>query len=454
MALKKTLKGLVERIPYPIGRIMALVPFGVRLGKGYAAAKAECRLFDCSDCSDCSIGQSSERREVYAVEHFRKVFEYAREKFPCCRELYAKAGVLDLKIESIADIQKVPIVDKKWTREHIAEFRGAYRLNTGGSSGEPTAFWMDKECWAREWAHMHTIWEKLGYKYTDLKLAIRGKNLGKRPFAYNPVHNEYIINTYLAVKDYADDLKLLFQKRKPKWVHGYPSSIYQFILECEGAFGEEGTRQLFKGVVGLLLSSEYPHPYMVKKFEEYGLKWISWYGHSEMAVLAYGTIEQSNNQNSQTILYHPFVTYGLTEVVNGHLIGTSYHNFDMPLIRYDTGDLVEKVEIEGGGGQWTSDFRIKEGRSGDFVADRNGKKIPLTALIFGRHHKAFDIADHVQIRQQEPGKATLVVSGSKEVLADKAMSDLFDLTNVDIDFDMEIVGKPIRTAAGKLKLKV
>lgn len=454
MALKKTLKGLVERIPYPIGRIMALVPFGVRLGKGYAAAKAECRLFDCSDCSDCSIGQSSERREVYAVEHFRKVFEYAREKFPCCRELYAKAGVLDLKIESIADIQKVPIVDKKWTREHIAEFRGAYRLNTGGSSGEPTAFWMDKECWAREWAHMHTIWEKLGYKYTDLKLAIRGKNLGKRPFAYNPVHNEYIINTYLAVKDYADDLKLLFQKRKPKWFHGYPSSIYQFILECEGAFGEEGTRQLFKGVVGLLLSSEYPHPYMVKKFEEYGLKWISWYGHSEMAVLAYGTIEQSNNQNSQTILYHPFVTYGLTEVVNGHLIGTSYHNFDMPLIRYDTGDLVEKVEIEGGGGQWTSDFRIKEGRSGDFVADRNGKKIPLTALIFGRHHKAFDIADHVQIRQQEPGKATLVVSGSKEVLADKAMSDLFDLTNVDIDFDMEIVGKPIRTAAGKLKLKV
>ena len=78
----------------------------------------------------------------------------------------------------------------------------------------------------------------------------------------------------------------------------------------------------------------------------------------------------------------------------------------------------------------------------------------MTALIFGRHHKAFDIADHVQIRQQEPGKATLVVSGSKEVLADKAMSDLFDLTNVDIDFDMEIVGKPIRTAAGKLKLKV
>ena len=47
MALRKTLKGLVERIPYPIGRMMALVPFGVRLGKRYAAAKTECQAFDC-----------------------------------------------------------------------------------------------------------------------------------------------------------------------------------------------------------------------------------------------------------------------------------------------------------------------------------------------------------------------------------------------------------------------
>ena len=446
MALIKTLKGLVERIPYPVGRIMALVPFGVRLGKGYVAAKAECRLFD---CSDCSIGQLNERREAYAVEHFRKVFEYAREKFPCYRELYAKAGVLDLKVESVADIQKVPIVDKKWTREHFAEFKGAYRLNTGGSSGEPTAFWMDKECWAREWAHMHTIWEKLGYKYTDLKLAIRGKNLGKRPFAYNPVHNEYIINTYLAVKDYADDLKLLFQKRKPKWFHGYPSSIYQFILECESAFGVEGTRQLFKSVVGLLLSSEYPHPNQVKKFDAYGLKWISWYGHSEMAVLAYGTNEQSSNQ---TILYHPFVTYGLAEVEDGHLLGTSYHNFDMPLIRYDTGDLVEQEEVKAKGDR--VNFRIKEGRSGDFVEDKGGKKIPLTALIFGRHHKAFDVANHIQIRQTEPGKATLIVSGSAEALDGKNISELFDLTNVAIDFDMEVRDQPIRSVAGKLKLKV
>lgn len=382
-------------------------------------------------------------KERYSIECFRKAFEYAREKFPCYRQLYEQAGVIGLEIRTLTDIQKIPIIDKAWARAHFQEFRGAYRLNTGGSSGEPTAFWADKNCWAREWAHMHMIWEMLGYDYHDLKLAIRGRNLGAKPFVYNPIHNEYIINTYLSVKDYASQLEQLFEKRNVKWFHGYPSSIYQFILECEGGFGTEGTKHLFQNVKGLLLSSEFPLQYMKDKFNEYGLKWISWYGHSEMCVLAYD--RDCDNR------YRPFATYGLAEVVDGHLIGTSFHNFDMPLIRYDTGDLVEATARTADG--LVTEFAIREGRSGDFIEDKHGKKIPLTALIFGRHHQAFDVADYIQIGQNEPGKATLYIT-AKNGSFDGEISDLFDLTNVDIDFEFKTIEKPIRTAMGKLKLRV
>ena len=434
MALTTTLKNLVEHIPYCLGKWVAKVPFAMRLGRGYRIYK---------DLSKWMSAASAFERESYSIALFREIFEYAREHFSCYRELYTQAGVMDLKIESMEDIRKLPTVDKTWTRRHFGEFKGTYRLNTGGSSGEPTAFWMDKNCWAREWAHMHTIWERLGYKYTDLKLAIRGKNLGQRPFTYNPVHNEYIINTYLNVKDYAPKLERLFAKRDVKWFHGYPSSIYQFILECEGAFGEEGLRRLFKGVRGLLLSSEFPLPYMKEKFNAYGLKWISWYGHTEMCVLAYDN--ECGNR------YRPFATYGLAEVVDGHLIGTSFHNFDMPLIRYDTGDLVEATKVSEGG--LVEEFAIKEGRSGDFIEDKNGKKIPLTALIFGRHHKAFDVADYVQIGQREPGKATLYVA-VKGSVGTEDLTKLFDLSNVDINFEFKLIDQPIRTAMGKLKLRV
>ena len=438
----KGIKSLVEMIPYCVGNHLSKVPFGWRLGNGYVRAKGECAR---------ALEWPEAQREQYSVEKFRAIFEYAREHFPCYRELYEKAGVLDLEVKSSADIAKVPIIDKAWARKHFMEFKGAYRLNTGGSSGEPTAFWGDRECWAREWAHMHTIWEMLGYDYRDLKLAIRGRNLGKRPFSYNPVHNEYIINTYLNVKDYAAKLTRLFAKRNIKWFHGYPSSIYQFILECEEAYGKDGTHELFKSVRGLLLSSEFPLPYMKEKLNEYGLKWISWYGHTEMCVLAYD--KDCENR------YRPFATYGLAEVENGHLIGTSFHNFEMPLIRYDTGDLVEATKISTGG--MVEEFAIREGRSGDFIEDKNGKKIPLTALIFGRHHRAFDVADYIQIGQTEPGRATLYVTMKNDktgqthfIKTDSDLSRLFDLSNVDIDFDFKILGQPVRTAMGKLKLRV
>lgn len=96
---------------------------------------------------------------------------------------------------------------------------------------------------------------------------------------------------------------------------------------------------------------------------------------------------------------------------------------------------------------------LKEGRSGDFIEDKYGRKIPLTALIFGRHHKAFDVADYIQIGQTEPGKATLYVT-SKDVGSQGDLGKLFDLTNVDIDFEFRVIDKPIRTSLGKLKLRV
>ena len=131
----------------------------------------------------------------------------------------------------------------------------------------------------------------------------------------------------------------------------------------------------------------------------------------------------------------------------------------MPLIRYDTSDLVEVTKVSAGG--MVEEFAIREGRSGDFIEDKNGKKIPLTALIFGRHHKAFDVADYIQIGQTEPGKATLYVTMKNDktgqtyfIKTDSELSRLFDLSNVDLDFDFKILGQPVRTAMGKLKLRV
>ena len=68
-------------------------------------------------------------------------------------------------------------------------------------------------------------------------------------------------------------------------------------------------------------------------------------------------------------------------------------------------------------------------------------------------NKAFDVADYVQIGQKEPGSATLYVTmKNREGVGD--MAKLFDLTNVDVNFEFKVVEKPVRTVLGKLKLRV
>src|SRR5690606_8345135 len=136
---------------------------------------------------------------------------------------------------------------------------------------------------------------------------------------------------------------------------------------------------------GVFLGSEYPHAHYRNVIEEvFNVKTISWYGHTERAVLAY--------EKNEKFKYEPFNTYGFAEAVeidcdNYQLIGTSYYNFAPPLIRYNTNDIISDVAIEDG---ILKSFRITKGREGEFVIDRNNKKINLTGLIFGRHHEIFN----------------------------------------------------------------
>lgn len=435
------LKSLVEKIPYPVGSILAKVPFSWRLGRAYSETQA-------------LIDSGSVNRD-YVIARFNAVFQYAKVNIPFYRELYESAGVLGLEIKTLSDIEKVPVVTKSMLRKRHSDFDGALGLNTGGTSGEPFAFYVDSNAFAREWAHMHAIWARRGYNYQHTKLTLRGKNLGEIPYQYNAVHNEFIVNTYLSLADFYQEILALVEKHSIQFLHGYPSTIYSFLKELEDCCTPIQRDAFRRQMKSCLLGSEFPQPYMVDYItREWGLEYISWYGHSEMCVLAFDP--NSDNQ------YLPFHSYGYVEVQDEHLIGTSYHNYDMPLIRYDTGDLVEaNYDNEG----ILAAFSIKHGRSGDYIVDNSSKNIPLTGLIFGRHHKAFTYLRSVQVRQSKPGHAELLVTLDSNDKQEGTVNDgvcydtellleMFDLSNIDIDFNLSLLEKPILSKAGKMPLLV
>lgn len=433
MALRMRIKQLVEYLPYPVGNVLAAIPFSWRLGSEYIKY---------SKLANSSESWSEEEREQYTLAQFSRVYEYACTHFDCYRKLYHDAGLANYKITSIEDIKKLPVTTKAFFKKHIKEFSGTYKLNTGGTTGSPFTFFADKLCWAREWAHMHWIWKLVDYDYRKLTLSMRGKNFGKKNIVYNPVHHEFLLNTYNPLSVFSDQFLKLIRSHEVSFIHGYPSAVYNFICEAEKIYSPKELTEIFSPIKGVLLHSEFPLPYMKEKFATYLRKSISWYGHSEMCILAY----DRNFDNH----YVPMPTYGYAEEQNGHLLGTSFHNFEMPLIRYDTEDRIAPIQVTASG--ILLEFAIAEGRNGDFIVDKNGKQIPLTSLIFGRHHHVFDFATHIQIRQEEPGEATLLVVSSE--LLNMGIDELFDLKNVNVDFKMEIIPNPILTQAGKLRLKV
>lgn len=431
-------KKVAENIPAPIGRILCHIPMRFRLGSSY-------RFFE----NNISFSNIAEEKPKDYFKSIGDLVRSATSKFEFYREFCGGLEQEFLFSKKPVDFERIPVISKDFLRAipistRVDEKFALKRSNTGGSSGEPLSFFIEKDAYAREWAHMHAIWSTFGYRVTDEKLTVRGKNIGSGFYKYNFNQNEFLINAYCPIELYLEELKKLLNRPHLKWLHGYPSAIFSFLKEIEKV-----DSILFEGLIakikGVFLGSEFPSPIYREYLEKYcSLRTISWYGHSEMAVLA---VEKDPGSG----IYFPFYSYGYPEAIESdsgfRLIGTSFYNYACPFIRYDTGDLISPNFSNG----LLESFSIEHGRSAEHVLDKNGRSISLTSLIFGRHHKAFEFCDHIQVKQVQPGKIELLITSRFEI--DNWM-DLFDFSNSFFDVTYRAISRPVKTRAGKVPLLV
>lgn len=141
-------------------------------------------------------------------------------------------------------------------------------------------------------------------------------------------------------------------------------------------------------IAGILAGSENVDPEERSEAERvFGVRYFSWYGHSEKLVLA-AECESSSD-------YHVWPTYGYMELLDengrrvmtpgrrGEIVGTGFMNTVVPFIRYRTGDFAEYV---GEGcdtcGRQHTIIRNVEGRlaKGGLVA-HDGSVVSMTAFI-------------------------------------------------------------------------
>jgi len=433
----------LTNLPYFLGSPLSKLPYGYRpgMGKTYNQRQSEISTLD---------NFTKEKVKGFIFEKVKDIAVYSNKEIPFYKHLYKSNNVNPVSFTCFEDLNNLPIITKSDLQkvdilERSCPNAKSYIVNTGGSSGKPLNFYIEPSSIAHEWAHMHKVWDNVNFKSSDLRVVFAGRSDVSDVILYDSARHQLNVDIYAGWQAIADRLLIVYSKYRPQYLHGYPSSIFDFVTWLDD--NKHPLLDILReNIEGLLLGSEYPSPQIRANTEKrLNCKSVSWYGHTERSVLAY--------EAEQYRHYKPFETYGHSEgILNDgsyNLISTNYYNLSSPLIRYNTEDIIKPKFSDG----LLQSFQITEGRSGEFIIDKHGSKVFLTALIFGRHHALFDISNHIQIKQSKQGIATVYYVLRTGVLCEEPET-LFDHENVDLTFSFEQIENPITTISGKTPLLI
>jgi len=280
-------------------------------------------------------------------------------------------------IESLDDFEsEVPFIDKDTVLANFADFLNPTldisnydHGTTGGTSGKPLKLIMPPDRYVVELATMHYLWSVVGYNF-DVRAVIRNHKLcDNEIFTINPITKEVIFDGFRLNDEYFEQLYSVLKSQKIRFIHCYPSTAYEFSKYLV----KENKDCSF--IHAFLCGSENVVTYQ-RKFIENNLSilFFSFYGHSEKLVL--GGFCSGNNRTNDEVdsFFEP--SYGYYELIDeqgevikeagilGEIVGTSLHNFGMPLIRYRTGDFALYKSMNG--------------------LDKYGRNLPVIGPIQGR----------------------------------------------------------------------
>jgi phenylacetate-CoA ligase len=248
------------------------------------------------------------------------------------------------------------------------------------------------------------MWRRAGYFDGARLVVIRGQVTSGQAAGsirfYDATRDWLMLSSYHLRRERMPEYLEAIERFTPDFLHAYPSAALQMaeFLESAGQSWRVPLRGLLCGSERLTL----PQKRILERV--FGCRVYRWYGHSERAVLA--------GEGARSEWFYFFPHYGHVEFgppdAEGlrEVIGTSYHNMAMPLIRYRTGDYVRLADdaAEGREFPWAAAVEIA-GREQEFLVSGSGRRISLTA--FNMHDDIFDGLYAVQFFQEQPGEVEL-----------------------------------------------
>lgn len=437
--------GLKENIKRILKPLVYKIPNKYRYGKYYR---------DFYNKIDEFYQLSLEEKRKIQLKKIQEILEYAYFNVPYYKDLFDKNNI-SYKINSFEEFEKIPYLTKEIIRNNFEKLQSKekikkYEVTTGGTTGMPMEFYLDKNVALNELAFVDYYWHKFSSEYKNVsKIAILRGNIPSNGKKFEKIGNRLIMSSFELLKKNTEEYLKVLEKFNPDYLHIYPSSLFlvaEYILQ-------NSIKINLSRLKGIYSSSETLTDFQREIIEEaFKVKICDLYGHSERAVIAFDNIKNKN--------YILDLLYGYTEVIDeknkniileshkeGEIVATSFWNKSMPFIRYKTGDNGVSS------GKFDSLEKIS-GRKSEYFIDKNYNKVLFTCA----DEPFWDFrvkVDAYQYIQNETGKCQLKIVKSKKNLLTKSDEEKIkkELKRLypNIEFYILYVENIERTKRGKYK---
>ncbi|WP_216870824.1 phenylacetate--CoA ligase family protein [Modestobacter excelsi] len=399
---------------------------------------------------------SAEEIAAYQERRLRALVRLAARRSPFYREWFDQAGVHPASIRTLADLPRLPLLDRGLLLHEPDRFlvyprRLTWPAHSSGTSGQVVTVHRTAGSSAFELAALQRQWSWFGVPHRPRSLLLRSNDPDPHRTGtltrHVPGARQLVVSSYRLDRDRLPRLLAEIRAFDPQVVEGWPSAITLLA----GLLRDAG-QQL--PVTAVITSSEVMTTEQTSLMREvFGGPVIDHYGQTERVAMA-GNCEAGG--------YHQFPDYGITELlaVPGHpdrweIVGTPLHNWGFPLFRYRTGDEVGPAPA--GPCPCRRAFPLLgriDGRVEDAFTAADGRPLPLPHTVV----KNLVGLREVQVAQLAPGcfDFRLVPTTATDLPATQAQAR----TNVDRYFGpgqtvtFTIMDHIPREPSGKLKAAV
>lgn len=348
----------------------------------------------------------------YRMGMLSRILRHAYANCDFYRKRFRDQGLRPGDIQSEADLAQLPLLDKNQVRTSgralLSSLAGKplFEGATSGTTGSPLKIFQDLQAINRENAFIQRQLDWAGLSPKSRRAWLRGDMVtpviqAKPPFwRLSRAENMLLLSSYHLSEATAPAYLDALAKFNPVVIQTYPSSV-GFLASWLEATGRSYGGSALRGIVTSSESlSEIQRAQIERRF---GCRVFDWYGQFER-VAAIGTCEHG--------AYHVMADYSLAEFLPAgdgtyEVVGTSFNNFAMPLIRYRTGDYVEIPEDSAPCrcGRSFPIVRAIQGRNDDIVKLPDGRHIGRLDHIF----KGVSGVIEAQIRQEALDRIDILV---------------------------------------------